>query len=579
MGNKIENVAVSSFALGMNTRLPDFKLSAGDAGHYMREILNCDISEDGALSLRRGYTKVLSAAVGGSLWADDAQAYYASAGSLMSLADVAGTLVQTSVAGASLSSGAPVSFCSAPMGGAYWTDGVSLGYVAGGVSIPVAPPTPIALPAVSAIAGTLDAGIYTYCFTYTDAAGRESGATAPVSITLAALSGLSFVLGGTPGYTLHVYVSSPNGQTMYHRAQIATAGTMSVTTLTHGRECITVGLINLPAGRFVRFNNGRLMVAVGSLLCYSRPFMSGLFDPTKDFIPFPAPITVLECVSNQGSFVVADQTYWLAGDIAEAPLAAPLQFGAVMGSGTTRPDISGCFWMSTRGIVVGNDGGSVTELQADKVMVTLTASGASLMMDRDGTVQLLTSLYGAVQTPDSEGSKYTSAEVTDTAGTGEAWVVAEVAKSSRRYLNYAFTGYAEIAGRYYGVKADGVYLLEGATDAGTAINASINPGRQDYSVPTRKRQETAYLHFGSSAGSIAFATGVMHLTITDDQGNAYTYDTDRNASQIQVQRIKVGRGLTGTYLSYRITNDLGSPFELVGFELMAVEMKRRVRGK
>lgn len=580
MTAKIKPIAVSSFVVGMNTRRPDFKLKQSTApfGTFMREIINCDISEEGPLKRRRGYTNVIGATAGGSLWSDDAQAYYADGGTMFS---VSSSVVATSVAGASLNPGAPVSFVSAPMGGAYWTDGLTLGYVLNGVSIPVAPPNPTVVPVVTQGVGNLAAGIYSYAFTYVDSAGRESGATPTVAVTLLAGTSLIFALIGAPAYTMNVYISGPNGVVMHRRAQIITGGATTVNSLTSGPECTTVGLVNMPAGRFVRYNNGRLMVAVGSLLFFSKPFMPGLFDPTMDYIPFPTTITMVEAVSNQGVYVAADQTYWLEGDVAKTDLKAPLQFGAIMGSGITRPDIPGCFWMSTRGIVVGNDNGSVVELQAENVMINLSANGASLMMDRDGVVQLMTTMYGATLTPESEGSKYTSAEIADASSGGDTWIVNEAAKSSRRYTNYPFTSYCEIVGRYYGIKADGIYLLEGDTDAGAPIAAMVNPGRQDFKSPMRKRMEAAYMTVGSTGvrtGQFLTGSDTMHLTITDDQGNSHIYDTRVNDTEIKQQRIDVGRGINGVYLGFKITNEGGCSFELSGFELIAVETTRRLAG-
>ena len=82
--------------------------------------------------------------------------------------------------------------------------------------------------------------------------------------------------------------------------------------------------------------NGRLLVAVGSLLIYSEPFMPGLYRPSKNYIPFPAPITVLEAC-GAGVFVAADKTYWLGGEITAASLAEVLPYGAVPRSGGTDP--------------------------------------------------------------------------------------------------------------------------------------------------------------------------------------------------------------------------------------------------
>lgn len=573
MTAKLKPLSVSSFALGMNTRLADFNLKRKTApfGTYMREIVNADITEDGTLKRRRGYARVLTATVGGSLWADDNQAYYASGGSLVRLTDPAGTLIATTVSGASLSSGAAVSFASAPMGGAYWSDGVSLGYTESGVSGPVAPPQPVAFPVITQGSGSLDAGTYHVAYTNLDSEGRESSAYGPVAVTVADAGSLIFSLGSLPASaTLNVYVSQPNGVTMYRMLQFIGTGAQTVSSMaSQGPACTTVGLENMPAGRHVRYSLGRLLVAVDTLLFYSKPYMSGLFDPTSDFIQFPAAITVVEVIEGEGVFVVADKTYWLAGDLASTKLVTVAPVGGVMGSGCSRTDSNQCAWMSTRGIMLGSAGGKVAPLQEETVAVAATASGASMLTERDGTSQIMSTLYGSALVARAEGTNYTSAEFADEVGSGETWLVNPLNNATRRYLNYAFTGYAVIAGRCYGVRANGVYLLEGETDAGTDILSTISPGRQSFGSAMIKRMESAYMMVSSVEH--------MKLTILDDQGSSYTYDSRRDAETMQNQRIDVGRGLSGNYLNFKITNDEGGDFELAGFELVAVETTRRIK--
>ena len=576
MTAQLKPMTVSSFALGMNTRRPDFdlKLTTPPYGRFMREIVNCDLAQAGnALKLRRGYTKVLSAAAGNALWADDTQAYYANGTALVALADVANTLTATAVTGAALSSGAPVSFSTAPFGGAFWTDGVSLGYVLAGVSVPVAPPQPIVLPAVTTGAGTLDAGIYSVAYTYVDAAGRQSAATAPLTVTLAAGSSLVFTLSTAPAYKLRVFVSLPNGVEVYSALDFNAGATGAQTLTVLGgvlSACITMGLQNMPAGRFVRYNNGRLLVAVGNILFFSKPYMSGLYDPTMDFIQFPTPIEIVECVTGEGTYVVADQTYWFDGDIADTKPITISPDTAIPGTGVIRPETGDVAWMSTRGLVLGGSAGKVELPQDDNITVGLTTLGASGFIERDGRKQIVVTLLGTALAIQSESSQYTSGELVDSATPFDTWVVNIESGASMRYANYAFNGFAQIAGRYYGSKADGVYLLEGSTDAGALINASINPGRQDFGSPMRMRMEAAYMTVGS--------TGPMHLTITNDKAEAYTYDTRRNDPELKQQRLDLGRGLNGNYLSFRVTTDLGCAFELAKIELIAVETTRRIAG-
>jgi hypothetical protein len=74
------------------------------------------------------------------------------------------------------------------------------------------------------------------------------------------------------------------------------------------------------------------------------------------------------------------------------------------------------------------------------------------------------------------------------------------------------------------------------------------------------------------------STELMQLTITDDRGNAWTYDTRRKDPEVKQQRLDVGRGLTGVFMDFVITNVDGGQFELAGYELLAAEVTRRLAG-
>lgn len=566
----IKTSTITSFLLGMNTRLADFKLRTKE-GMFMRDIANCDITQGGALKRRAGRTLALAGNIT-SMWSDDSQAYCASGTGLFTLTVVASVLNAAVVTGAAVASGAPVSFAPSPLGGAFWTDGTSLANVAAGASTPLAPPRPTVQPDVTVgTGGALEAGRYGYCFTQIDNLGRESSATPLVQIEVAEGASISFNLTANPpaGYAVRTYLSMPNGMEVYQASTHWTSGGSTVTTTdVLGAACTTLGLANLPAGRFVRYNFGRVIVASGSMLYFSRPFAPGLYDPTTDFIPLPATITVVEVIDGEGMFVVADKTYWIAGDPGAAKLTSVSPLTAMLGSGCSRPENEDCYWMSPRGFVIGKSNGTVQMPQEANVSINATVSAACMHRTRDGRSELIGSLYGAATELSTEGSSYTSAAAPSTAAAGETWVLDLDSNSSRRYTNYDLTSYARIGGNYYGANASGVFLLDGDTDAGTDIAAWFDPGRQDFNSTLRKRMEAAYITAGSPKP--------MKVTITDDAGNAYDYETRRADPEVKQQRFDVGRGLDGVYLGFKFANTEGAQFEIAGYELMAVETTRRL---
>ncbi len=571
MTSKLKQASISSFALGMNTRREDFNLRT-KAGVFAREITNADILKGGALRRRRGYTANLLATAGHSLWADDGCAFYADGTALIHLADGTPELVATTIPGITLDAGAPVAYATAPDGGAYWTDGASVGQVAALAAVELAPPQPTAVPTASAVAGTTEPGRYTFCFTYVNAAGRESAATHPVALTLTAAQALSLALAGLPpaGYALRVYLSQANGETMYLADTFIAAGTKTLTSASPtGPVCQTVGLASMPAGRLIRYNMGRLWVAAGPYLYYSPPYMPGLYDPVSGYIPFPADITVLERIDGEGTFIVADQTYWL-GDPTNSKISAVSPLAASMGSGCAARVTNDCYWMSPRGVVKGMPGGAIKLLQEDNVAPGATSAGTTVQFDRGGIQVLMTAMLGTTVAVGGEGSSYASAEAADPAADGEVWLVnLGEEPASYRYLSFPFSSFALIAGRLYGCKSDGVYLLEGATDNGEIVESVVDLGRQDFGTPMIKRLESAYAHASSEAP--------LKLRITDDEGEGHTYASRRISERIAQMRFDVGRGKGGSFLAFALENCAGADFELAGVELMAAVTSRRIR--
>lgn len=154
-------------------------------------------------------------------------------------------------------------------------------------------------------------------------------------------------------------------------------------------------------------------------------------------------------------------------------------------------------------------------------------------------------------------------------GGGQVWVVNVLTGASWQYENFGFNSFAKIGGKYYGAKDDGVYLLEGATDAGVPIAASVNLGRHDFNSQMLKRLESAYMTVGSGND--------MQLKVTADDGTTYTYTARRSDGKLQQQRIDVGRGLKANFMQFEIANTGGADFELAGTEIMAAESTRRIK--
>lgn len=154
-----------------------------------------------------------------------------------------------------------------------------------------------------------------------------------------------------------------------------------------------------------------------------------------------------------------------------------------------------------------------------------------------------------------------------------AWVVNTEAKAFTRYSNYPFNSFAQIGGRYYGAREDGIYELAGDDDAGAAINAFVRGGLSDLGTSQLKRAPAMYL--GYTAGGRL----VMKVTAINDAGvrEEHWYSVeDRPAGALREGRVKIGRGLKSTYWGWELANVDGADFALDQISWVPMVLERRL---
>lgn len=147
---------------------------------------------------------------------------------------------------------------------------------------------------------------------------------------------------------------------------------------------------------------------------------------------------------------------------------------------------------------------------------------------------------------------------------GEQWAVTD-GKQVSRYTGYGFNSFATINGKHYGAKADGIYLLEGATDAGTDIDVGMVLGKLDFGTAKHKRVENVYV--GVSA------TKAPYLKVTAE-GQTYTYQARNVSAHLQQQRFDPGKGLRANFFEFELIGK--GQVEISGVEFRAVPLSRRI---
>lgn len=331
---------VKSF-LGLNNVTDPLRLGLG----WLSRADNVDITDTGAIEVRKGYSRVATGAYTGAFSTMDHQRMY--------LVD-AGTL--KTMAGATLKTG----LSSAPM---HWTEinrqvfynnGVDTGIIdLDNTVLDWAWAAPTA-PVLAAVTGTLPAGLYRACCTYTLSDGRETGASDIVELVLNGAQGLQ--LSGLPqvaGCRTNVYLT-PADSTVFSYAATpsSTAMVWDSSPDELGHELMTANLHPLPAGcDVVQEWGGRVYAAqyfpqLGqSVVWFSQPLAFHLFDLAKDY--FVVPGKVLMLAPHDTGLVVGTDTQIMA--YTGAQMAQLADYGVVPGQHWSKDGKRLIFW-STRGV-------------------------------------------------------------------------------------------------------------------------------------------------------------------------------------------------------------------------------------
>lgn len=367
-----------------------------------RTITNIDVSRAGQMSVREGFARIATGEYY-SLW-------YALQRGVM-LAAKNGTLYSinttTGAATALINTGSQtiINYCeyngniyAVNAGGVFTIPSGSSTASRCGTAAPQ-PPTVSASPN-----GGLVAGKYAVAISTINAAGEESGSTAPQVVTLTAdggiqLSGLPIVTGGK----VAIFATTTNGDILYEYTQApATFTTHLISATPQGSPIRTAYMSTLPGGHIIRWHNGRLYVASDDTLWYSDPFTPHLTQTSTNFVQFSGTISFVEAV--QGGIYVGDtRGVWFldGGDPTKFVLKRVSGCRAIPGTSLIVPNehfnpkvvntqLPVAVWLCTSGYAVGTSEGTVIELNADFVRVPISQTGATTFAIRKGRKQVLT---------------------------------------------------------------------------------------------------------------------------------------------------------------------------------------------
>ena len=390
MADKL-TVSVGPWPKGVDNRSPDYAVPA-DA---LRNAVDVDLTQDGHIRRRAGYSRVLSVVAPHSLWSCPAGAFFAAQGALYRLNDDnTATAVVSGVAGSHVT-------YAYVNGDVFLSDGVKTWKLLAGATASIwGLKTPVSPPLLSPIPGAMATGSFLGAVSYVTASGEESGLS-PLAFISSASGGVRLSNFPSPVdadvTALRLYLSTPGGSVLYHVADASlTDYFYDVTTVSDtGKLADTARYAPPLPSNVICYYNGRLFMAAGSVLWFTEPFAFGKVKVSQNFIQFNSPITVLEAVDD-GLWLVADKTYFLSGaNPVDFKLSTVFEYGAISNTTVTLPNDEGISWQSTRGRIMATNGGKAKNVQEERLATASATSGAALFREEDGVKQIVTVLSNA----------------------------------------------------------------------------------------------------------------------------------------------------------------------------------------
>jgi hypothetical protein len=211
----------------------------------------------------------------------------------------------------------------------------------------------------------------------------------------------------------------------------------------------------------------------------------------------------------------------------------------------------------------------------DTVLMSSDLAGMGVfLLQLDDTIQLdgefltVTSFFGAL-----EESLHVSVSLSLDGLPYVGMALNTTNKSVTEFRPYAFNSLGTLRGKVYGARSDGLYLLEGADDAGTDIDAYVRTALTRIAGGRNAHVDSAYLGYS--------ADGQMQIKVitTEATGSktSRVYQLNaQNADTNRAGRIKIGKGVQSVYWAFELSNVLGSDFTIDVIELRVLALSRRV---
>jgi len=153
----------------------------------------------------------------------------------------------------------------------------------------------------------------------------------------------------------------------------------------------------------------------------------------------------------------------------------------------------------------------------------------------------------------------------------QAWAMNIGTGAVTQFTNFPFRAFVRFNNQYYGIgMSGGLYLLEGDTDAGTAIPWEFETGMDDLDNPAQKGILGVYVDGLIQKGA--------ELTVITDTRARYVYplSAPNTATEYRPHRVLVGRGIRSRSIGLAMRSTVGGYVEVNQLAPMYVVSKRSI---
>ena len=151
-------------------------------------------------------------------------------------------------------------------------------------------------------------------------------------------------------------------------------------------------------------------------------------------------------------------------------------------------------------------------------------------------------------------------------GTATTWAINTRTNAITQYTNYNFNSFAAMGLNYIAANANGIYELDGDTDAGTAIISEIQSGLMRLNGSKLAGLKGVYLAMRGG--------GQIFLKIISGDSREYIYQANLQPA-MTTTKVNIGKGLRTTYISFDLQTT-GQDFDLDSLEFVPMLSDRRV---